>query len=207
MGWGNFDAARPEGRIDELIANNWNRLVAQWQKRTTPNQCLVAFIVGMHGHGLVAQHGFGSGGGDHDELMSMGMSLVIEQRILHMPEMAMLFRHDHLFIRQGSAGGWIPVDHSRAAINQAALIQLDKHPQHTVGVRLVHRESFAAPVTGTTQLLELLNDDPAMLFFPFPDFVEELIASEIIPMLDHLFFAQRLLDDSLGGDTGMVSAG
>ena len=47
------------------------------------DQRLVARVIGMHRHRGVAQHGFGPGGGDGDELVA------VLDRIFDVPEMAL----------------------------------------------------------------------------------------------------------------------
>src|SRR5690606_6321402 len=55
----------------------------------------------------------------------------------------------------------------------------DEHMAHPLRVSLVHGEAFAAPVTGTTEALELLDDDAAVLVLPVRDTLEELHASQV----------------------------
>ena len=57
------------------------------------------------------------------------------------------------------------------------------------------------------ELLELLDDDAAVLFLPCPDAFEEFLAAEVVAMPDFAGFLQRFLDDGLGGDAGVVGAG
>ena len=54
--------------IGIFVGDDRDQPAGQRQAHLLPDQRLVALVVGMHRHGGVAQHGFGPGGGDGDEL-------------------------------------------------------------------------------------------------------------------------------------------
>ena len=89
VGWRDLYAARAKTRVDVVIGNDWDFPSHQRQQNLFTDQVLVALVLGMHGHGLVTQHGLGSGGGHHETAFSIG------QGVAQLPEMAVFFLADH----------------------------------------------------------------------------------------------------------------
>ena len=75
---------------------------------------------------------------------------------------------------------------------------------HRVRQAVVHGEALAAPVYGRTEATNLTADVATRLFFPFPDFVEEFFATQVVAVQTLCF--DLTLNQHLGGDTGMVGA-
>ena len=71
---------------------------------------------------------------------------------------------------------------------------------------LVHGEALARPVAGGAEPLQLIDDQAAGLFLPFPDAAHELVAAELAAVR-LLALHQLPLDHHLGGDAGMIGAG
>ena len=67
MRWRHLDRARTLLRIGIFVGDNRNPAADQWQDHMLADEMLVAFVIGMHGHGGIAEHGLGPRGGDHDE--------------------------------------------------------------------------------------------------------------------------------------------
>ena len=99
-----------------------------------------------------------------------------------------------------------PVHHAFAAIDEALLVKLDEDLLHAARILRVHREPFARPIARAAELLELLDDDAAVLFLPGPDALEEFLAAEVV-LGFLLLLLQRLFDLHLRGDAGVVGAG
>src|SRR6185503_7126325 len=114
-----------------------------------------------------------------------------------MPKMPALLGHDDFFIRERRARHGIPVDHPFAMVNQTLLVEIYEHTCDAAGVFRVHREAFAGPIAGAPEFPELLNDNAAVLFFPFPDFLEEFFAAQIVAMLDRTLLLERAFDYGL----------
>ncbi len=96
----------------------------------------------------------------------------------------------------------IPVNQTIAAIDQTLVIEADKHFFHGRRQPFVHGEAFTCPVDGTTQAADLLRDDAAGLFFPLPDFIKKLVATQL-SAFDTLAF-QTTFDHHLGGNACVV---
>ena len=67
---------------------------------------------------------------------------------------------------------------------------------------LVHRKALSVPVTRRTQLLELADNAPAILFFPVPRALKEFLPAKV--MLVDAFLFQLLNDLNLRGNACMV---
>jgi hypothetical protein len=109
MGWGDLDAAGAELGIDEIVGNDGDRLVLERQEAAPTEEVLVAWVGRVYGHGLVTEHGFGSGGSDDDKGLGHRLALGIQQRILEMPKVPLLLGHDHLLVGECGPGRWIPM--------------------------------------------------------------------------------------------------
>ena len=119
-------------------------------------------------------------------------------------KLALLLLHDDLLVREGGQRFRAPIHHPFAAINEPLFIQVHEHPLHASRVILIHRESQPRPVTARAELFQLLDDDAAVLLFPFPNVLEQLLASEIIAMLHSAFLAQLALHHILRRDARMI---
>jgi len=124
----------------------------------------------------------GNGRVTHDRLGTRGGELEPGARSFHdlkleVVEVAFLLLGDDLLIAQGGEGDRAPVHHPFAAVNQAFPVQIDEDFLHLPGVGLVHGEAFARPVARGTELLQLADDDAAVLLLPLPDLLEEGFAA------------------------------
>ena len=99
----------------------------------------------------------------------------------------------------------VPVHHALAPVDVALAVKIHEHPLHGGGVVVVQREPLARPVAGTTQLLELFDDDVAVLLLPLPGAAQERVAPEVMARFLFLF-PQGLFHDVLRGQTGVVRA-
>ena len=190
-----LDAAGAELRINGGIRNHRDFLVAEREHQFLADEMPVTRVVRVHRHGFVAEHGFRARGGDHD----IGT-------IADMPEMPLRFGHDDFFVGERGATGGIPIDHPFAPVDETFFVKVNEGAEDGLRVSFVHRETFAGPIAGTAEFLELLDDDAAVFVFPLPDFFQELVAAEVVAMFDDALFAERFLDDSLRGNAGMVGA-
>ncbi len=207
VGGGHLDTARAELRVHQFIGDDGNGLVPQRQQAAPSDNLLIARIVRVHRHGLIAQHCFRAGGGHHQELTGLGLALVVEQRILQVPQLALFLHHLDLLVGEGGAGGGVPVHHALAAVDEALLIQLHEDLLHATRVGRVHGEPLPRPIARAAQLLELLDDDAAVLLLPGPDLFEEFLPAQVVAVLHHALLAERLFHHGLRGDAGVVGAG
>ena len=123
-----------------------------------------------------------------------------------MPQLARLSLVLDLRIGKRSGAVRAPVDDAVSLVNQALVIEVDKHLAHRLGTALVHREALALPVAGRAELLELADNAVAILVLPVPDALEEFLAAEVVTG-QALFLAQVLFHLDLGGNTRVVGAG
>ena len=123
-----------------------------------------------------------------------------------MPECARLLRILYLGIRKGGAAVGAPVDDAVAAIDQSLIIEVYKYLANGTGAALVHREALARPITGCAELLELVDDARAVLIFPVPNSLKELLSSEIVAR-EIFVNAQVFLHLDLRCDTCVVRSG
>ena len=84
-------AAAAERRIDIRIGDDRNFALSQRQPNACADDRFVTFVVGMNGHGGVAEHRFRSRRCDHHVVESVGRSRAVAQRIAEVPEAALFF--------------------------------------------------------------------------------------------------------------------
>jgi hypothetical protein len=124
----------------------------------------------IHGNRRIAGDRFRAGGGDGEETAGL-----LHHFHTEVVKRAILLLHLHFLVAQGGEGGGAPVHHALSAVDESLLVEVHKHARRRV-VR-VHGEAFAAPVARRAQLLELLDDDAAVLVLPFPDLLQKLLAA------------------------------
>ena len=112
---------------------------------------------------------------------------------------------DHLLVRDRRLSCRIPIHHSDTTVDKSLAIEVAEDIIHRLAPLLIHGEGEAIPVAGGADLLELADDDPAVLVRPVPHLVEELLASEVAlldPLLGQLSHHLRLR-----GYGGVICAG
>jgi len=152
----------------------------------------------MHGHGNVAEQGFGARGGDFQ------VAVLAFDGIEDVPHEAVFFLADDFQVRHRRAQHRVPVDQPLAAVDQAFPVQFDEDFADRPGQALVHGEAFAAPVRRGAQPPHLAGDGRAGVLLPFPHLFQEFLAAEVMA-LDALG-VELALDHDLRGDAGVVGA-
>ena len=161
----------------------------------------------MHRDGGIAEHGFGPHRRHRDEGRGIvGIESLALDRIAQIPQTALDLDLQHFEIGDRGHQLRIPVDQPLVLVDQAFLVQLDEHFHDGARQSLVHREALARPVAGSTEALELIDDDAAALRLPLPDAFEEFGAAHVAATR-LLPFHQLPLDHHLGRDAGMIGAG
>jgi hypothetical protein len=160
----------------------------------------IARIVGVHGHGGVAEHGLDAGGGDHD------LARAVLERVGEPVELAQgaLLVID-LQIRERGPIDRAPVDQPLRAVEQPFLEEPHERLAHRARGTLVHGEAFALPVERRSQGAMLLAHALAVLLLPRPDAADELLAAEVVAAPAFLG-AQIALHDHLRGDARVVGS-
>src|ERR1039458_5625521 len=95
-------------------------------------------------------------------------------------------------------------ENEKRLVDVAALVELDEHAQHRVGVVRVEREPLVGVVAGGPEPLVLLNDRRAVALTPAPGPLQEAVASELLATGAQA--QQFALDLTLRGDAGVVGA-
>ena len=172
------------------------------------DELLVARVLGVDGHGGIAQDGLRAGGRHRDvRRFSVGAGLrraIISDHVLEVVQRALLLVVLHLQIGDGGFQPRGPVDQPRAAVNQPFFVQAHKGFTHGFGEALVQREPLAAPIAGGPQAADLAGDVPAVLLFPGPGAFEKLLAPDFLAAGALRF--QGAFHLQLRGDSGMVGA-
>ena len=201
---GDLQHAGTKLNIDVVIRHDRQvRLILHRQRShcVLADQLAVARILRVHRNGRVSRDGLRSGGGN----LQPGIRL-FHHLYLEIKELAVLLFHDDLLIRECGQRFRTPIHHALTAIDETLLVQIHKHALHASRVFLIHRKAQTRPVTTRAELFQLLDDDAAVLLFPFPDVLEQLLATEIIAMPHGTFLDQLTLHHALRGNARVIRA-
>ena len=122
-----------------------------------------------------------------------------------MPQKAVLFFALNFQVTHRALQDRVPVDEPLTAVDQALLVQLHKGGGDHLGHFRVHGEVLVLPGHRIAHAPHLLRDGGAGLFFPFPDFVNEGGAAQVVA--GFAFTGELALDHDLRGNAGVVGAG
>ncbi len=200
-----FQHAGAEGEIDMLIGDDRDQLLILHRQRTAhmfADKMRIALVLRIHGDGLVARDDLRTRGGDSEP--GAGLFDDFDFEMIHD---GVLRLHDDLLIAERGEGGRAPVHHALATVDETLFVEIDEHAHDAGVVVVVKGEALAAPVAGGAEFLELLDDDAAVLLLPLPDLRDEALAAQIVAVLDDALLFERLFDDVLRGDAGVVGAG
>jgi len=204
VGRGDFHAAGAEFRVAVIVGDDRDAAANQWQLDKFADQGFVAFVVRVHRDGGVAEHGFRASGRDDQEIVAFSGLGAVGQRVLQVPQEAFLVVVFHFEVGDRRVQLGVPVDQTLAAVDQAVFVQAYKGFFHRFREAVVHGEALAAPVYGRTEATDLTADIAAGLILPFPDFLEEFLAAQIVAVL--AFGFELTLHQHLRSDTGVVGA-
>ncbi|MDT4793166.1 hypothetical protein FQZ97_256800 [compost metagenome] len=204
MGRGDLHAAGAELAVDVVVGDDRDTPAHQRQLDEGADQRLVALVFRVHGHGGVAEHGFRTGGGDHQVVLAVRGPVAVGQRIAQVPEVALLVMVLHFQVGNGGVEPGVPVHQALAAVDQAVLVQTHEGFLHRFGQAVVHGEALARPVHGGAEAADLPGDGAAGLVLPLPDLLQELLAAQVVT--GDALGGQLALHHHLGGDAGVVGA-
>ncbi|OPZ64179.1 MAG: hypothetical protein BWY83_03253 [bacterium ADurb.Bin478] len=199
VGGCDFDRAAAERRVRMLVRDQGDFAMDQRQHQLPADQVAIALILRMDRHRRIAQHGLRARGGHNDLAGS------VLERVRDVPQFAVLIAAGHLFIGQRGMTARTPIDETPPFIDQALVVQPDKHLAYGAAEILIHGKTFPLPVAGGAQLAQLLQNDAAEFFLPLPDPLEKLFPAKLMPVQPLL--RQRRLHLVLSGDAGVVGAG
>ena len=221
---GDLDRARPEGGIGVGVGDDGDQAAVfpgpDGDFAKLADNGSVARVIDMNGHGAVAQHGFGTGGGDGNVvagfakrfdavfvLFDVFVGHAIGQRVFEVPHVAGNFEVLDFQIADRGFEMRIPVDQPFGAVDQPVLVHLDEDLDDriveiagAVGLgrarRAGHGKGVAVPVAGGAQPLHLAYDGGAVLGFPVPDMAQEFFARHVgaaaVAVTGELFFHLKL---------------
>jgi len=206
VGRRHFQTACAELPVHHRIGNNRNLFPGKWSPDVFADQVLIALIVRVHGHRHVTHDGFRARGRNFQvcACFTVSTGCRFDQLIAHPVKLSLLRPHDHFLIAQCSLIFRAPVAHAEATVDVAALVKLHKGIEHAPRIGLIKGKARPIPVTGGTQLAQLLENDAAVLLFPLPSPFDEFFPSEIATIQS--FLAQLILNAGLCRDAGMISA-
>ena len=122
-----------------------------------------------------------------------------------MIEVAFLVLMFHFQIRQSRVASGAPVDDVVPAVDEPLLVKAHKNFLNGFRKSFIHGKPFTAPVAGTTQSSQLVNNQSAVFFAPFPYPFDELFPAHGMPVGP--LSCQVSLHHVLGGDAGMIGSG
>ena len=148
----------------------------------------------------IAEHGFRTRGGNSDKL-----TVTAFDRVFEVPVMAFDFFLNNFKIGNRRQKLRIPVHQTLVTVNQVLFVQSHEHFAHSRRKAFVHGETFTLPIRRRAKAAQLIGDGATRLFFPFPDFFDELFTAKI--MARDVLFAKLAFNNHLGCDARMVRAG
>ena len=193
-----LDDAGAELAVDVGVGDHRDRALGERQPHAPADEGAVAFVVGMHHHRGVAEHGLGARRG-HDQ-----RAAAVLERIADQPQEAVFLLARHLEVGDGALQLRVPAHHALAAVDQALVVQPHEGLGDDGRELRVHREVLAAPVHAGAQAPHLVADGGARAVLPLPDLGDEGLAAQVLATRTLLL--QLPLDDDLGGDARVVGA-
>ena len=158
----NLHAARAEFYIHVLVRHHGDFPVCKRQFQSFPHQRGITLVRGVHRHGGIAEHRFGTRR-SHNHVLS-----AVRRRIADLPERTGFFRIFHFRVRKRGFAAGAPVDDAVPLINQPFFIQIHENFAHRFRTFFVHRERLTRPVARSAHFALLLHDAVAVFFFPRP---------------------------------------
>ena len=192
------------GHHDVVVGDDGDLAADDGQPDRLAHERIGTGIVGVHGHGRVAEHRLGPGRRDR-HVRGAIRERPVGERVPEVPHVALDLFHLDLVVGERRAGHGVPVDEAFAAIDQAVLEEPEEGVAHRGGAHLVHREAGAGVVGGRAHGGELVEDDPLVLVLPLLGAGDEGVAAHLQAL--HALRQQTLLDHGLGGDAGVIGAG
>ena len=196
-----LEHAGAELELDGLVADDRDRLLIFERER--PDRVLadvfrVAFVLRVDGDRGVARNRLGARRRDGEE-----RSRLLGDFDFEIVEEALVRLHDDFLVRERRERRRAPVHHALAAVDIALFVEIDEDLLNARGILFVHREAFPRPVAGAAELLELIDDDAALLALPRPDALEKRLSAEVAARLA-FGLAELFFDHDLRGDARVV---
>ena len=176
------------------------QILAQRVLEDLADEVRVALVFRVHGDSDVAKHCLHTGGGNDQVRL-----VVVERAVADGDELALDVLVHHLDVGDSSLQHRRPVDQAVVAVDQPAVVELLEDGLHGAREAVVKREALARPVHRVADGAHLRGDSAAVLLFPLPDALDELLAPVVVAVLA-LFRLELGLHLGLGGNAGVVHA-
>ena len=205
MGRRNLNHTGTEFHIYISVCHHRNFPVYNGKHQFLSDNVFISVILRVYRNSSITQHGFRSGCCKLYKSCGAHTAVILDHRILDMPEMSCLFRILNLCIGNRSVTYRTPVDDTASLVDPALFMHFTEHFGYGLITALIHGKAFSVPVTGGTKLFQLADDPSAILLLPVPGALKKAFPSEIL--LTDAFFLQFLYDLDLCRNAGMVCSG
>lgn len=74
---------------------------------------------------------------------------------------------------------------------------------HSLATHIIHCKSFSGPINTATQTTQLVGNLVSIIVLPLPNLLDKILSAQIMSSLS-IVFQEHLLDNGLGGNTGMI---
>ena len=165
--WSHLQDTRAEFKIHRLVADDRQKGFHAGGEGTAhmeSDECGVAGVLRIHSHGGIRHDRLRAGGGD----FQVGAGFFHDLDFVVVEKSFLVFRNDFLVAERCERDG-APIHHPLATIDHPLGVEIDENLLHLARIGLIHRKALASPVAGATELLELVDDDAAVLLLPLPD--------------------------------------
>ncbi len=128
----------------------------------------------MNSNGSIGQYGFRAGGSDYYFTIAIGKGVT---QVVQLPLLLAVY---YLFIAYNGLALWVPVYHAHAPVNQSFFVEIDKNLNHLLVIAVFKGKAGAVPIATGPKLPQLLQDDSAIFFFPFPGILQKFFSGNIV---------------------------
>ena len=198
---GHLHAARAELGIHVPVGEDGNLAIHERQLHRLAHEVPEALVLGVHGHAGVAQHRFGTRGGDDQVLQAVHR---LGERVAQVPQMPRLVHVLGLVVGDGRGAVRAPVHDALAAVDDVLVVPVGEQLPHGAHVGRLEREVLVGVVAGAAHALDLVHDGGAVLLAPLVAFLDERLAADF--QARDALLGQAFVHLSLGGDAGVVGA-
>ena len=203
VGGRDLHGARAEGRVDDRVRDDRHVTLDERDADAPPEQRGVAGIVGVDGHGRVAEDRLRPRRRHRDRRGRVRLSgRVVDQVIAHPPQRPRLGRGDDLEVADAGPAPRAPVDQRLGPVGEIVPVQPLERDADRLRADRVHRVAEPSPVAAATEASLLHEDDLAGLG-------DERLHPLQVPLPAEAGAALALLGEDpveheLGGDAGVV---
>ena len=209
-----FERSRSEFHQNILIKNYRYTAIHHRNDGVFSFQSRISWIFRVHANCSITQNSFRTYSRNGDRfvvieflLQGIGIGRIkcfvfIYNHIPHIGQLGLYFLVNYFLITHRGKTGRIPVHHADTTIDISFFVEVDKHIDHRLAQVVFHGETGTVPIAGSTQFLQLFEDDTTVLLLPFPGILQEFIAAEV-GFFDP-FVLEHLHHFRLGSDGGVI---